>query len=633
MARRRKLTQKFAGLPMLKLGVNRFTYPFTHSFSKEFVGLDNLALDLNFAADQSFSKPSTLAATETQIISRKGPSPIFSRGTMGTKIGPTGLIEYAPENLITQSEALGSFGTVFGTTVSSANISVAPNGTLTAEKLIESSANEEHGIFQSQTTSGTCAFSAYFKADGRRYAVLRKDSTGSGFAVFDLQDGLVTQVSNTTATIENAGNGWWRCKMITTAISTCVIKLSNIATGVTGNSSYLGNGVSGIFVWGIQLERSTVARQYIPTTTGPVYGPRFDYDPITLACKGLLIEESRTNLLSYSSQFENTSGWNQTRAFATADSTSSPSGQNDADLLTARTVSYGGILRRATNISYAVNTTYAMSVYAKAGTATYIGFRMSDESQTAMGLYPTFNLSGSGSFSGGTPIGGTIVSGSCTSVGNGWYRCVLVYTTAASSTGGTTDIAIVQSNGNTNYTPAGTETVYLWGAQLEAGTFATSYIPTTTTSLTRSADVCSISSISSFYAGLGTLYVKSQLNGASILNGICGFNTSNTLQIAINRLVNNTRAITFGATPTITINSGTLVSTLLVKSAFAFAANDAAFANNGTLSGTSTSVALPSVSAFQIGSNGGQVIQSGWISEIKYFGKRLSNTKLQSITA
>jgi len=264
--------------------------------------------------------------------------------------------------------------------------------------------------------------------------------------------------------------------------------------------------------------------------------PRFDHNTTAPnACRGLLIEESRTNLVFPSASFST-----QTR-----------------------TVTAGS---------------HTFSFY---GTGTVVLSGAAIATITGTGAFPT--------------------------------RTTLTFTTTA---------------GSLTLTRTGSVTQ----AQLELGGFATSYIPTTSASVVRSLDVCSISSIASFYgSGAGTIFTGTQFNGASQLNGVCGF-FAGTNQVAISRLVNNTRAVTFGNAPNLTINSGTLASTLFVKSAFAFNTNDGSFANNGVSAGTSTSVGIPSVTTFGIGTNGSQTMQSGTISEIKVFKKRLANAKLLTIT-
>ena len=367
-----------------------------------------------------------------------------------------------------------------------------------------------------------------------------------------------------------------------------------------------------------------------------INSPRFEHDPSTLACKGLLIEEQRTNMVSYSSQFENSTGWNQTRAIVTANQTTSPSGSSDADLITAQNSQYGGILRRATNPTYATNTTYTMSVYAKAGTHSYIGFRLSDESIPIGGLYPYFTLSGAGSATYFTPLGGSILSASCTSVGNGWYRCVLVYTTALTSTGGTTDIAITTSTGNTANTPAGTETVYLWGAQIELGAFPTSYIPTTTGTLTRSADICSItgSNFTSFY---------NQTEGTMFVNGYTPADTARTM-LAVDdntanqmiRLRGETTDPYFrvvnGGTEFVALDSGTISANTSFKFAGTYLANNfSAVVNNGTVV-TDTSGTVPTVDRMRIGQGQSGNIMCGCLASVKYYKKKLSDAKIKIIT-
>ena len=340
---------------------------------------------------------------------------------------------------------------------------------------------------------------------------------------------------------------------------------------------------------------------------------RFDHDPVTLACRGLLIEESRTNLILQSEDFG--TSWSAISATVSVNATTSPNGTVTGDKLIINSgVTTGRISQNTT-----LTGSHTFSAFLKASEWSWAFIT---PSAAVGGVW--FNLS-NGTI--GTQQAGCV--GSIVSYGNGWYRCSVTLT----GTGVLSTTRIVPTNAdNTNTAGDGTSGIFAWGAQLEAGSFPTSYIPTTTASVVRSLDVCSISSIASFYgSGVGTIFTGTQLNGASQLNRVCGF-FAGANQVAISRLLNNTRAVTNGNAPNLTINSGTLASTLFVKSAFAFNTNDAAFANNGVSAGTSTSVGIPSVATFGIGTNGSQQIQSGTISEIKVFKKRLANAKLLTIT-
>lgn len=213
--------------------------------------------------------------------------------------------------------------------------------------------------------------------------------------------------------------------------------------------------------------------------------PRFDYDPVTLACKGLLIEESRSNLLKESNTFA-TSPWLNTRASSVTTSVVDPSGTAAAIKLTEdSSVSSTHVLAQDTTNGSA---TYTFSVYLKAGERTRAAVLMSDLATASVGI--NVNLS-SGTFTLTTGGSWTNVSGSVTDVGNGWWRCV---TTATRGAGTATSprVLLADSAGNTTYTGNGTSGLYVYGAQLEAGAFATSYIPTTSAALTRNADVATM---------------------------------------------------------------------------------------------------------------------------------------------
>lgn len=199
--------------------------------------------------------------------------------------------------------------------------------------------------------------------------------------------------------------------------------------------------------------------------------PRFDYDPVTLACKGLLIEESRQNLYIYSQDF-NDASWVKSAATIGNDVAVSPDGTQNADkLIETATTATHYMYRTLTPTS---GTSYTFSVYAKAAGRTT--FRLN--AGGGFVIQATFNL---------TTVTATLGAGtsaSITPVGNDWYRCTVSGTATGSAAGQCQ--TILQTG---TYAGDGTSGILFWGAQLEVGLFPTSYIPTTTTSLTRNADV------------------------------------------------------------------------------------------------------------------------------------------------
>jgi hypothetical protein len=197
--------------------------------------------------------------------------------------------------------------------------------------------------------------------------------------------------------------------------------------------------------------------------------PRFDYDPVTLAPKGLLIEESRTNILTYSEQFDNAI-WVKTGSTVTANSATSPDGTVSADQL-ANTSFSTGMYRFITATNGA---TYTTTVYAKYVSGN-VNIRVGAEGSPTTGS-TTFNISSGTIVSNGV----SVVSSSITPAGNDWYRCSVTFVATSTSVG------LVYYSSNS----AGT--FLIWGAQFEAGAFATSYIPTVASQVTRNPDLVSM---------------------------------------------------------------------------------------------------------------------------------------------
>jgi hypothetical protein len=369
-------------------------------------------------------------------------------------------------------------------------------------------------------------------------------------------------------------------------------------------------------------------------TSAAVDEARFDYNPSTLAAQGLLIEEARTNLLTYSEQFDNASGWTSARASVSANATTAPTGTTVADKIVEDTTASNTHLTFSANVSVATATVYTYSVYAKASGRTWFNMQI----ETGTGAYGAtvpfcyFNLSGAGSV--GTS---TAATGSITSVGNGWYRCVLVATatTAASTTN--MRIKLATGDGAESYTGDGTSGIFVFGAQLEAGAFHTSYIPTTTTALTRAADVASVNTLSPWYNSVaGTLYAEwvARLGVDQQPFGLV--NVADGVRIRKNAANNYGFVV---REPTVRdlalVPSPALTEGQIIKVAGAYAANDIALSGGGQspVAGPTYSV-VTATTAFIGGSvSTGAPYVNGHLLRITYYPRRLSNAELQTITA
>jgi len=357
--------------------------------------------------------------------------------------------------------------------------------------------------------------------------------------------------------------------------------------------------------------------------TAAVNAARFDHDPVTLACKGLLIEESRTNLYERSAEF-NDSFWIRTRSSITANATTAPDGTLTADKLVEDTTASNTHIIQSVVTPPA--TAHTLSVFAKKGERTWIVLRLG-------GTNTFFNLDD------GTIAAGSVNSPTITNFGNGWYRC-----TVTSSAGTQGQFWLATNSTTTSYTGDGTSGLFLWGAQLEAGSFATSYIPTTTGSLARSADVCNITgaNFTSFYnQSEGTLFADVSGLMTDVLGGNRGFAVitdgtySNTLGILKSANIGFIRAVgDTGSVPQFALSDAYAPFTQY-KVALGVKTNDTNAAFNGSLKTTDTSVTLPSTMnrlEFRdaTAAAGGQ--PSCHLAAIRYYKKRLPDAKLQAIT-
>ena len=218
--------------------------------------------------------------------------------------------------------------------------------------------------------------------------------------------------------------------------------------------------------------------------------------------------------------------------------------------------------------------------------------------------------------------------------------CSITVSSVTGGTGGFVQIAANNNNSSlgrlTPYLGTNAQVVNLWGAQLELGAFPTSYIPTTIGTAIRSADVCSItgSDFVGFYnATQGSLFANffTPANGQRTVVAIDD-NTANEMIRLRTEGVDPFYRVTDGGVDVVALNGGTISANIAFRFSSAYAVNDFAATVNGGTMATSTSGTLPTVDRMRIGAGQSGNTVCGCIASVKYFQKRLANTKLQALT-
>jgi hypothetical protein len=537
----------------------------------------------------------------------------FSRSSNATRIGPTGRVEYAPHNLYTYSEDFSNADwSKTGTTVTS-NTTAAPNGTVTADTIAIGTGTS--ALVQSKI--GLIA--------GARYDVsfyFKKITATGEVIVRNTEDGSYGRWSINLSLL---GSGWERITRTHPAV-TITAEFVASPSGIVGAALYGGSSGISFYLWGAQLAVGPYPLDYTPTTSAAVYGPRFDYDPVTLAARGLLIEEQRTNLQIYSEDFS--SGWSANNVTLSSNAIASPGGTATADKLIADSTLAGHWLYYGFG---STSGSHTWSVYAKAGEYSWLGLN----AYVGGNNITSFDLTNG--------VIGTNAAGNTATiapVGNGWYRCTVSRTGGAATY---TELRIGNADNSFSFSGNGSGGIYIWGAQLEAGSFATSYIPTVAASVTRSADVASVNTLSPWFNSVeSTLYAEGSYIGLTsgvtqTLAGLTAPVTSDYLLICKSSGTGqNFAEVLTSASPVASFNLGSPSVSTIYKIALAAKANDFAAVQNGGSVSTDTSGAMPSgIASLGIGYlvAGAPLQLNGHIRRIAYYPRRLTNAELQSLTS
>jgi hypothetical protein len=529
----------------------------------------------------------------------------FSRSGPATFINSSGLVQFANANMIRNSENCASWAGSQNITPTS-DAATAPNGTQTADQL-----NLAASSFRYQTTFTTNSVGASYV--GSIWMRTVSGTASVGFRIANTSTG-----SNSSIATCNVTETWQRFNTPSFTLTDTANRQIDI--GVDQRSIVSGpNVAANIYVWGLQLQPGASVGEYLPTTTTENYSvPRFDHDPTTLAPRGLLIEGSATNVLTYSEQF-NTAPWSAFTGSITANDGVAPDGNTTADSITPSSAS-GGV--------YFSNTfaagTWTYSVWAKANPGNTISVSI-DTSGNGRAVNVTLSTATAGTpFVRGT--GGTVSSltvNEVTKFPNSWCRISVTAVTT-----GTNFVAM--SN------PNDTNKILIWGAQLETGSGASSYIPTGASQVQRAADDCLIDNISTafgFNASAGTILIRygDRINtGSNRAYTFLPASGSNNQMfegsgIAFNVFAGGSFTAQIGSTAP---SAGRVCA--------AYAANDFAVSVNGGAVATDTNGAV--ASSLTRVSLGGSAVNAaaynfGPIAVFKYWPTRLPNATLQSLTA
>lgn len=554
----------------------------------------------------------------------------FTRGSSATYYdGSTALAE---QNLLASSQAFNSAPWAQARATIVDNVAVAPDGTTTATSITQVATGTYGCPYRGLALPiNRYTISVYAKA-GTASTIIVGDESAI-MVWFNLSAGTIGTTTqgagvNGSSTITSIGNGWYRCTVTGTyATSQTIFAIAS------GDNTTVATGGTSIYVWGAQFETRSAATAYTATTTNPISNyipvlksaganqPRFDVDPITQESKGLLIEEQRTNIVSYSDQFNQWSLYQAgsgTTPVVTTNAAIAPDGSLTADAVSYYAPSSGDQSSLYTNFVSTTTGSWTGSLWAKALTAAdvgkIIGFRH---------------------------VGGSTYT--LVTLTSSWVR---VSSTETQTSSPSSFEIVLRPAVNTS---TGTVRVALWGAQVEVGNFATSYIPTAGASATRAADLAEISgqNFQNFFnASSGTFYFEGSINGtpnvgASMQGAFAATrDTGNVNVIDLRAQQTNLGSLSvlygYGATQAQIGNAITATPKVNMKFGVAYATNDAVLYKDGVQVGSDSSVVVPTgLTKLEIGKgdNDANKVLNGYIRKLSYYPTRLTNNEIVSLTA
>ena len=541
----------------------------------------------------------------------------FTRSSAATRVNASGNIEKETQNLLLQSN---QFDTTW--TTPSSNVTSGQSGYDGSSDAWSLNTGGVGGyVIQSLSYSGLQTLSVYAKAGSYNFIRVQLISSGPDRRIdVNLMDGSTGTAGggNITASTTSIGGGWWRIQLVSNATSSGARFYAIVADGDLSGSS--GN----IYIQDAQLEQGLVARDYIETTTAAVEGgitdnvPRLDYTDSS--CPALLLEPLRTNLLYHSEYFSSgPGGWQPYGgAVLTYNNAISLEGITNAMKMTS-----GGLFA---TFPTAANTDYVFSVFAKTDTATSIALNYTDQSGPFRGGGITYTFA-TNSVAVTSQSENNSVSADREDYGNGWIRVMIKFKTNVAKSYNYQQISFAGGDG------------WIYGAQYEAGSYATSYIPTYGSSVTRVDETNSLTGVSDLIGQTeGVIYWEGSIPTADQNTNVCQFNNSTTSSVVLEKRSNGKiRArIWNSGSPVVSIQSNSYGDENL-KIAFAYKSGDVALYINGAQileTNTTEFTFAQLLSGFQLGVG---VLFFAYPNTSKpkqsmLFKTRLSNEELAALT-
>jgi hypothetical protein len=524
---------------------------------------------------------------------------VYSGASLKTQVNADGSLGYGPHNLIAGSATLtgGTWGVNNpGSTTVTQNAGIAPDGTNTAVSVATSVFAGGPICFPSVVVGvpHSCAVNVKYVSGGGLLRLGTDSNSPIALFAYNPQTGATTPVSGSPGIsnlqVQDRGNGWRRVSWTYTP-SSATTNLAIYSDDATAKTNLFAE---------VQMSAGTL-QPYYPTTSAAYFGLRVaDYsDSIGTANvrAGIKIEPQATNIFIRST-LENGTTWPVGSNTSVASGAAAPDGSNSA--VTVTTTSVFNSLRSDATVT--ANTTYTLSFWAKLGTATDAKFSVVDASNSVNIVAPTSYLS-------------QLVAGQ-------WSRVKLTFTTPA----GCTFIFpfVLRDSGSLG-------TVLIWGAQLELGSVATSYIPTAGSTVTRAADVLywPTSAIPLANVG-GTLYVEGKANNPSTIYSI-GLQSAATGPNRVWPWENNNSGVIVQAG---TRRAEALFSlpdnTVTRKVALSWGATSATLVVRGINRSMSQPSAVPT--SAELNELGISSALNGTIYDLRYYPQALPAATLQSLT-